>query len=147
MDRADYKAALDRIFPAYQLSALGKLREIKKTISPKVRHVMIGIHPDQDGEGYFDVKVHLDGPDLFVLNKEIAEHRTLFEVRVLEGRLVPDVPLFDPDESSFPVADAIVDIAMEWVEGLWRELGGMGVPAFAFGAEGYGTVERKNLRP
>jgi len=55
--------------------------------------------------------------------------------------------MFDPDEAAFSVNDVIVDICMEWIEGLWQRLGGLGLPSFVFGEEGYGTVESKPLLP
>jgi hypothetical protein len=147
MIEADYKAALQSILQAHAQSALEKLQEIKKSLPVKARQLMIGIHPGQTEEGFFDIMVHLDGPDLYVLNKAIAPHRSLFEVRCIDGRMQPDVPMFDPDEASFSVNDVIVDTCMEWVQNLWQRLGGIGLPAFVFGEEGYGTVESKPLLP
>ncbi len=144
---ADYKSVLQNILRAHAPTALGNLRHIKQKLPVKTRMLMVGIHPGQSEEGFFDIMVHLDGPDLYVLNKAVAPYRRLFEVQCIDGRMQPDVPMYDPDEAPFSVNDAIVDISMEWVEALWRDFGGIGLPAEVFGEEGYGTVAVKTLSP
>lgn len=109
--------------------------------------LMIGIHPGQSEEGFFDIVVHLDGPDTYVLNKAVAPYRSLFEVQCIDGRMQPDVPMYGADEVRFSVNDAIVDVSMEWIEQLWREFGGAGLPAQVFGEEAYGAVPVKTLTP
>lgn len=147
LTEADYKIVLGSILLTQTSSALEKLHAIKQSLPEKTRQLLVGVHPGQDGEGFFDVMVHLDGPDIHVLNKAIAPYRSLFEIRCIDGRMQPDVPMFDPDEPEFSVNDAIVDTCMEWIEALWQQLEGVGLPAFVFGEEGYGTVERRTLRP
>ena len=39
-----------------------------------------------------------------------------------DGRMQPDVPTYDADEVRFSVNDTIVDVSMEWIEQLWRDL-------------------------
>jgi len=143
----DYAAALKDILSAHAQPVLDRLAAIRQALPPKARRVTVGVHPAQDGDGFFDVVVHLEGPDLYVLNKAIAPHRVLFEVKVVDGKVQPDAPMFDPDEVDFSVNDAIVDSCMAWLEGLWRQLGGVGLPAVAFGEEGYGSVASKPLLP
>lgn len=147
MTQADYRTALQCILQAHTQSALEKLQEIKQSLPVRTRQLMVGVHPGQSEEGFFDVVIHLDGPDHYMLNKAIALHRSLFEVRCIDGRMHPGVPMFDPDEPSFSVNDVIVDTCMDWVQGLWQRLGGVGLPAFVFGEEGYGTVEGTPLLP
>ena len=147
MTEADYKTALQSILQAHTQSALEKLGKIKQSLPVGARQLMVGVHPGQSEEGFFDVVIHLDGPDTYVLNKAIAPQRSLFEVRCIDGHMQPDVPMFDPDEASFSVNDVIVDTCVAWVQGLWQRLGGVGLPAFVFGEEGYGTVESTPLLP
>ncbi len=139
LTEADYKAALKSILRAHTSPALEKLHAIKQSLPEKTRQLWVGIHPGQDGEGFFDVMVHLDGPDIYVLNKAIAPHRSLFEIRYVDGHMQPDVPMFDPDEPEFSVNDAIVDSCMEWIETLWPQLEGVGLPACVFREEGYAS--------
>ncbi len=144
----EYRIALSAILQAHDTIALERLRGARDNLPVAAKKFLVGIHPAQDGEGYFDVTLHLHGPDLYVLNRAIAPYRSLFSVRSIDGSLEPDVPLFsDPYEVGFSVNDKIVDICMDWIEQLWAKFGGAGIPAFVFGAEGYGSVEKKPLLP
>jgi hypothetical protein len=147
MTSEEYRETIQATLATHSESALAKLTAIKQSMPEKAKGVAIGIHPGQSEEGFFDVVVHLDGPDLFVLNKAINAHRFLFEVKVVDGEVTPDVPMFEPDEVNFSVNDLIVDTCMEWVELLWLQLGGIGRPALVFGEEGYGSLGSKPLRP
>ncbi|TLX16044.1 DUF6389 family protein [Rhizobium sp. MHM7A] len=147
MTADEYKAALQSILSAHAPGTLERLNAIKHSLPQKARQVKVGVHPGQSEEGFFDIAVHLEGPDLYVLNKTIASHRFLFEVKCVDGQMQPDVPMFDPDEVAFSVNDVIVDTCIEWVESLWQQLGGVGLPAVIFGDEGYGTTDSKPLLP
>ncbi|WP_156647824.1 DUF6389 family protein [Methylobacterium sp. Leaf87] len=147
MTADEYRSVLKSVLQFYIQAASERLSTLKQSLPPKARQIMVGIHPGQSGEGFFDIVVHLDGPDRYFLQKAIEPHRLLFEVKCIDGQMQPDVPIFDPDEATFSVNDAIVDTCMEWVEGLWQRLGGVALPAVVFGEEGYGTVESKPLLP
>lgn len=147
MTEDEYKTELQGILRAHAQPALEKLHAVKRSLPEKARQLLVGVHPGQSEEGFFTIMVHLDGPDLYVLNKAIQPYRSLFDVRIVDGRIQPHVPRFDPDALSFSVNDAIVDACMEWMEELWRQFGGIGLPAFVFGEEGYGSLERKPLLP
>ena len=67
--------------------------------------------------------IHAVGPDIYVLNKSIGDHRTLFEVKRVEGGLNNAVPLFDPDDTEFSVNDVIADTAANWIEKQWQMVG------------------------
>lgn len=147
MTSDDYQSTLQHTLQAITRPALEKLNAIKQSLPEKARQLMIGIHPGQGEEGFFSIVVHLDGPDLYVLNKAIEPYRLLVEVTCIDGQMQPDVPLFAADETDFAVNDVIVDSCMAWVEGLWQQFGGIGLPAMVYGEEGYGTVEIKTLIP
>ncbi|RJL00687.1 hypothetical protein C9E82_23425 [Paracoccus siganidrum] len=95
----------------------------------------------------FTVMLHLDGPDLFVLNKAISDFRSLFSVRIVHGAVTPDVPLFDPFDQPFSVNDAIVDIVMVWLKEVWATFGGMNVrlPVTIEGEDGFGSKPTMSL--
>lgn len=147
MTADEYKTTLQSILSAHTPETLERLTAIKHSLPQKARQVTVGVHPGQGEEGFFDIVVHLEGPDLYVLNKAIAAHRFLFEVKCIDGKMQPNVPTFYSNEVGFSVNDVIVDTCMEWIEGLWQMLGGAGLPAFVFGEEGYGTAESKPLLP
>ncbi|KIP99164.1 hypothetical protein RU07_21175 [Agrobacterium tumefaciens] len=145
MSEAEYKAVLVSILRQHSLPALEKLRLVGLNLSAKTRMMMIGIHPGQSKEGFFDVHIHLDGPDLYLLNKAIAPYRSLFEVSCIDGRMIPDVPMFDAENAGFSVNDAFVDVCMDWAEELWSQSEGIDVAAQMFSDEGYGSVSEKPL--
>ncbi len=66
MGEAEYKALLLSILRQHSLPALDKRRLVGLNLPAKTRMMMIGIHPGQSEEGFFDVHIHLDGPDLYV---------------------------------------------------------------------------------
>ncbi|WBU64592.1 DUF6389 family protein [Paracoccus aerodenitrificans] len=143
----EYKRVLLAILRAHTSTALSMLQSINRCLPEKTRSVRIMVHVPQDAEGMFSVVVHLDGPDLFVLNKAIGDFRYLFDVRVVNGAITPDVPLFDPFDQPFSVNDAIVDIAMVWVKELWATFGGMKVhlPVTIEGEDGFGSTPTISL--
>ena len=140
MTKQDYQDALRRVLDAHTEAALRKLAGVFPQLPEKAREIQFGIFPDQGGEGTFSVVIGLDGPDLYVLNKAIDEHRGLFDVVHGESGVSPAVPLFSR-EPAFCVQDAIADVAADWIEALW-ERGGRGVsplPALVYADEDYGT--------
>lgn len=143
MTQSDYETELLRILRDHGAAAGATLTALIAALPPKAREIHFVVFPDQDGEGTFSVVASLEGPDLFVLNKAIENHRYLFDVRHTEDGIEPQVPLFASDEAGFNVQDVIVDTAMEWVAELW-ETSGQGrspLPALVYGEEGYGTRE------
>jgi hypothetical protein len=143
----EYRRVLLAVLRAHTDAALAKLEQINNVLPEKTRGIVIMVHPSQDPDGRFSVMVHLDGPDLYVLNKAIGDFRSLFDVQDAAGAVLPDVPLFDPFDEPFSVNDAIVDIAMVWIKELWATFGGMTmrVPVTMIGEDGYGTTPRVSL--
>lgn len=96
----------------------------------------------------FSILVHLEGPDLYGLNKAIDRHRHLFDVRFEDGILTPKVPLFDPFDAEFEVNDVIVDTSVVWLKEVWSKLDDVShsLSITIFGAEGYGTKTPVKIR-
>ena len=137
----EYKRTLLVVLRAHTDAALSALRSIDRSLPEKARSIRIVVHLPQDADGMFGVVVHLDGPDLFSLNKAIGDFRSLFEVRITDGKLCPGVPLFDPFDQPFSVNDAIVDVTMIWLKEVWAAFGGMStrLPVTVEGEDGYGN--------
>jgi len=135
MTETQYRSALHDILHFHTQAAVEKIRGIKGILPIKTQAVEVGIHPVQDEDGMFSVMIHLRGPDLYVLNSAIAPHWELFDVKFIDGKLQPDVPIFDPEEVSFSVNDIIVEAAIGWVKQVWALSGGLGIPAYVFGEE------------
>lgn len=150
MNADDYRDALLTILRAHSGEALETLRALDAALPEKARAIEIGVHPSQDRDGLFTIMIHLDGPDLYVLNKAVDACRTLFDVRFGDaGRPEPDVPQFSLSGPSFEVNDVIVDTAFLWLEELWKIHGGgrRSLPVSAFGDDGYGSEATRRISP
>lgn len=135
MTKTEYTTILQSILNMHTQDAIAKINSIKPILPEKARSVEVGIHPTQDEEGMFSIMIHLIGPDLNVLNKAIEPYRELFDVKFIENKLQPEVPLFDPYETPFSVNDLIVEVSIDWLKQIWNLSGGLGIPAYAFGEE------------
>ncbi len=146
MDETAYRTALRATLDAHDDPALERIRALLAALPEAAREIHVFVFPDQDSEGAFSVHVSLDGPDLYVLNKAIEPHRTLFEVVHGEEGFEPDLPMFGRDPG-FSVQDAIVDTAADWIEALWLRAGQAPVPVMIYGDEDYGPSTPRQLAP
>lgn len=135
MTNIEYTTVLQDILNMYTYDAVDKITCIKNILPEKASAVEVGIHPTQDEEGIFSIMIHLRGPDLYVINKAIAPYRVLFDVKFIDGKLQPEVPLFDSDDMPFSVNDLIVGVSLDWIKQIWALSGGLGIQAYAFGEE------------
>lgn len=135
MTETEYREVLQYTLKGYTQSAADMILKIKTNLPEKAKSVDIGIHPNQDEDGMFSVMVHLCGPELYVLNKAIADYRLLFDVKFIGGKLQPNVPILDPDEVSFSINDLIVEVSIDWVKTVWDLSGGLKIPGYVFGHE------------
>lgn len=146
MDETAYRAALRATLDAHDGPALERIGALLAALPEAAREIHVVVFPDQDGEGAFSVRVSLDGPDLYVLNRAIEPHRTLFKVVHGEEGFEPDLPMFGRDPG-FSVQDAIVDTAADWIEALWPRAGQAPIPVMIYGDEDYGPSTPRQLAP
>ncbi|HTV54876.1 MAG TPA: DUF6389 family protein, partial [Terriglobia bacterium] len=73
MTRDEYARQVERILEAHQESAKAKLVDALALIPAEATRMTFEIFVDQDGEGFLDVRVGLDGPGLYGLNRAIAK--------------------------------------------------------------------------
>ena len=92
------------------------------TLPEKVEEIVIGVHVDQDGEGFLTIRVHLAGPDLVVLNKVVSATANLFDTRMTATGFDPPLPLMSPGEDEFSVRDVLADCAIAWLASRWPSL-------------------------
>lgn len=140
-----YRALLEPVLDKHEAAALATLRRVGEVLPEKARRIDIGIHPAQDGEGSFTVMVHLDGPDLTVLNKAIQPHRRLIEIRHVDIRAA-GLPVFgwpDEDGRDWEVNDVIAQTVAQWVEAVWRKASPLPRPGILFAEEGWGEIDRE----
>ncbi|CAB3642324.1 DUF6389 family protein [Achromobacter pestifer] len=147
MNLQEYQVALRRVLDGHSVKAQESLTALIKALPEKAREIRVGIFPDQDGEGTFSVVISLEGPDLYVLNKAVDAHRTLFDVRHTSTGVSPAVPMFGAASAGFVVQDAIVDTAADWVEALWESVGrGQSpLPGLIYGDDDAGTTMPRAL--
>jgi hypothetical protein len=148
MTREEYTRQVDRILEAHQESAKAQLIAALPLIPAEAKRITFGIFVDQDGEGFLDVRLGLDGPGLYGLNRAIAQHAELFGTRMTEDGLDPALPLMSPGEEAFSVHDALTDCAAAWVVRLWNQIDHRGIqlPVDVVSHEGYGTTTPIGLK-
>lgn len=141
MERDEYIDAVKRVLEASTSSARAKLVAAIPLIPTTTKDVSLEIFVDQDGEGFLEVQLSLDGPDLYVLNQAVKDHAELFATRMSETRLEPPLPLMNPFNEKFSVHDALTDCAAEWISSVWRQLdsSSLQIPVFVCSHDEHGT--------
>jgi hypothetical protein len=140
MTRDEYMYEVNSVLDAHRHYAVSRLRAALAFVPPEAKRITLDIFVDQDGEGFLDVRVGLDGPDLYVLNKAIELYAQIFETRMTETGLAPPLPLMDAFGEEFSVHDALTDCAASWIESVWQQLSPrVGLPVMVQAHEGYGT--------
>ena|SRR5579872_6377502 len=84
MDRDEYVRAVQSVLEAHRQQAASQLIAALALVPPKAKRITLDIFIDQDGEGFLDVRVGLEGPDLFVLARAIEDHADLFVTKMTE---------------------------------------------------------------
>ncbi|MFD6067632.1 DUF6389 family protein [Amycolatopsis lurida] len=140
MDQDEYRHRLRRVLDTRSDDVATRLRVIVEAIGDTVERLEIEVFPDQDGEGTFDVWARFEGPDSYVLNKPIDDHRHLFGVVHQETGWEPDVP---PLPHGIP-ADVIVDTVAEWIDSVWTRTFDrpLSIPVEVSSLDGYGAAAR-----
>ena len=146
-DAASYRVTLASILKEHADAAVQTLRAAFAQMPDKAQSLVIMVHPSQEPDGTFSVLLHPEGPDIFVLNKALEPHRTLFSVKSTPTGVVPRVPLFDIFDTPFSVNDVIVDVAADWIETVWTRAGGAQFdrPAAIAGEDGHGETMPRSL--
>lgn len=149
MTRNEYIQAVRQVLDEHTERAASELTAALAIVPAKARQITLDIFVDQDGEGFLDVRVALDGPDLYVLNRAIASRALLFETRMTENGLVPNLPLMNPDNEEFSVQHALTDCAAAWLKSVWSraEHSDCQLPVVIKSPEGYGTTVPFPLAP
>lgn len=140
MNEREYIDAVNAVLVQHTERAATRLRIALDAMPPKTRGVAIAVFVDQGTEGFLSVRVTLSGPDLYVLNKAIRPHASLFETVMKEDGLDPGLPLMAGDE--FAVGNVLTDAGARWAQDVWKRAGhdARGLPVVIESPEGYGTV-------
>ena len=121
MEEKEYRIELRKVLDENSSYALRNLNATIQSLPEKTKSIEIMIFPDQDGEGTFEVRVSLSGPDLYVLNKAINASANLINVIHTSEGLKPNVPLMDSFDSSFEVNDVLSDVVGDWLKSIWSQ--------------------------
>ncbi len=149
MTREEYVNAVESVLEAHRQVAQSELAAVFNLVPPKTKRMTIDIFIDQDGEGFLSVRVGLEGPDLFVLNRAISPHAELFTTRMTEAGFEPPLPLMSSRREPFSVHDTLTDCAASWIAQIWKDLNptGITVPVDIVSPEDYGTITPFRLNP
>ena len=141
MEESEYVAEVRTILGQHVDRARAQLGKLPALVPATAKSMEIVIFIDQDGEGFLDVRASLEGPDLYVLNKAIEDAAVLFETKMVDGEMVPPLPLVDPDEDELPVQDILTDLAADWLKAVWEGVdpSGIRIPVVIVSHDGYGT--------
>ena len=147
MTQVEYENALRAALGSQRQQILEKLTGAIENLPEKAIGFDIGIHPDQDQEGFLGVWIHVTGPDLYVLNKAIERFRELFEIKLEGTNMSFGLPMFNPYGEDFPVGDIQVDTVQSWLCDLWPALHSLNFekPVTVFGADGFGPLKPLKL--
>jgi hypothetical protein len=142
LTKAEFQAALHDVLAEHAAQALQRIQRTLERIPQNARSLDFEVFASQDGDGAFDVRATLDGPDLYVLNKAIAESAEVLGVTVTAAGMSPPVPAVDAEVVDFDVNDAIVDCVALWLQSLWRKLKPRqpAIPVTVVCHDGYGTL-------
>lgn len=133
MDRRQYCKAVEAILDAHVHTIGKRLKAAFDRLPARATGVVVGVHVDQDGEGFLSLRVHLDGPDLHVLNKALGDTALLFDTVMTECGFDPPLPLMPARNAAFSVPDVLCDCALRWIASNWKRFGlpRIGIPVSA----------------
>ena len=115
MTELEYVTKVRSILNEHSADAKAQLTKLPELLPEKTKAIEITIFMDQDGEGFLTVRIALVGPDLYVLNKAIDECALLFESKIVDGAMVPDLPMMDSFDEEFSVHNALSNCAATWL--------------------------------
>jgi hypothetical protein len=141
MTESEYTAEIRDILDEHTEAARSQLAKLPDLLPDTARLIELMIFVDQDGEGFLTVRVTLDGPDLYTINKTINDCALLFDTKMVDGEMVPRMPLMDPFDEDFSVHDTLTNCAADWLTALWDGVDhhSIGIPVTIVSHDGYGS--------
>lgn len=149
MTESEYTAEVRSILDGHTGEARSQLAKLPGLLPDTAKSIELTIFVDQDGEGFLTVRTALDGPDLYVINKAIEDCALLFDTKMVDGEMVPPMPLMDPFDEDFSVHDALTDCAANWLVAIWNEADhtSIGIPVTIVSHDEYGSRTPIELSP
>ncbi len=148
MDKHTLEEELNRELEKHSNTAKNAIQVVLNALPEKAKQLNFEIFPAQDGDGFFTIRVILDGPDLYVLNKSISEFANIFDPKYIDGEISPYIPTVDPFDIDYEANDVIVNCAANWLANLWNGLNisKVSIPVYVVGHNDYGTVTPRKLK-
>ena len=148
MEKEEYISQVTQVLDSSSQDIKEKFHDALGAIPEKAKSIAVCVFTDQEGEGFLDIRISLDGPDLYNLNKEIKDNADLFETKIVEGKVEPPMPLLDPFDLDFDSADTLVDTASSWLEKELKntDLSKVNIPITILNPDGYGTLKPIKLK-
>ena len=148
MNKDEYVREVTRVLAAHIEPAAKKLTALLQLVPEKAKQITIDLYVYQGSEGFLDVRVGLDGPDLNVLNRAISSHADLFNTTMTEHGMSPPLPLMDCDSEDFSVQDTLTDCGARWVSAVWVKVDHTAChfPVIVTSPEGYGELPPLQLQ-
>ena len=87
MDKESYTHEVAKVLALFSGAISERYQNVMSELPQEAVAAQLYVFVDQDGEGFLDVRVSLDGPNLHVLNKKIEEKAVLFETVMTEDGL------------------------------------------------------------
>ena len=142
MEKDEYISEVLKVLDSHSAEIKRKFEDALDSLPPKTVAVDVNVFSDQDGEGFLNIRVSLDGPDLYVLNREIKKKASLFDTVMGSDGFEPPLPVLDPFDVEFESADTLVDTATRWLQKELSQtnLSKVNLPITILNPEGYGTV-------
>ncbi len=149
MTESEYTTEVRSILDQHSDDARSQLTKLLGLVPDTASAIELTIFIDQDGEGFLTVRIALDGPDLYVINKAIEDCALLFDTKMVDGELVPPMPLMDPFDEDFSVHDALTDCAADWLITVWNGVDrhAIGIPVRIISHDDYGSRTPIELSP
>jgi hypothetical protein len=148
MTRDEYIREVQRVLNTATEHAASQLKHVLPLVPPRAKRMTIDVFVDQDGEGFLSVRVGLDGPDLYVLQRAITHHAVLFDTQMTELGLEPPLPLMNAGVEDFSVQDTLTDCGANWIASIWKTIdtSTTRLPVTVQSPEGYGTITPIQLK-
>ncbi|MTI08903.1 DUF6389 family protein [Curvivirga aplysinae] len=128
IDKASYQSELLQAMISCNNSAIQNINNALTHWPAKATGIGFDTFIDQDEEGFVSILLTPQGPDSYVLNKQVRDFRYLFDIKFIDGQLNFPVTLFDPNEAFFDMREAVSETALKWVLSLIKQIGEVEFP-------------------
>lgn len=138
----EYSSQLINSIDSHKDPVLERISKLLSVIPEKATGLDITIFPSQDWDGTFNIYANIEGPDLFVLQKNIEEYASIFSIKHTENGIEPKVPYLEPNRQAFEVNEVLTNSIGKWLFDILKEvdLSKVSIPIKICSDEGWGET-------